>query len=140
MIKGKYVATVEVDFEIDENDPSLKPFDKIRDEVRNDLTPNIQGLLQEELEDIGKVTVSQMYADVHRAGVGRRRRNMKIVRVIVPGNTVHLVARIFAHDEKARRYVTNCEAITMSEIEQGATTIDLTYREPIKLPWEEEKE
>lgn len=66
MIKGKYVAVVEIDFAIDENDPTIKPFDKIRDEVRCDFAPAIQGMLGEELEGVGKVTVNQMYADLYQ--------------------------------------------------------------------------
>lgn len=66
MIKGKYVAVVEIDFAIDENDPTIKPFDKIRDEVRCDFTPAIQGMLGGELEGVGKVTVNQMYADLYQ--------------------------------------------------------------------------
>lgn len=66
MIKGKYVATVVIDFNIREDDMTLKPFDEIRDAARNDLTPNIQELLQGAFRRDGKVTVSQQYADVYQ--------------------------------------------------------------------------
>lgn len=67
MIKGKYVATVEIDFEIDENDPTFEPFDRLRDAVRNDLTPCVHGVLEEEFGEFGKVAVNQLYADVYQA-------------------------------------------------------------------------
>lgn len=66
MIKGKYVATVTIDFNINEAEPSLKPFDEIRDEIRHDLTPDIQKMLEEEFGEYGKVAVSQLYADAYQ--------------------------------------------------------------------------
>lgn len=41
LIKGRYVAQIEVDFEIDENESELS-LDKIRDNVTNNFTPVLQ--------------------------------------------------------------------------------------------------
>lgn len=35
MIKGRYVATVEIDFSVSENEPYLLPFDEINKNLRN---------------------------------------------------------------------------------------------------------
>lgn len=53
MIKGKYVATVEVDFSMTEDTPNLLPFDKLQDAVRNGITPNLQIFLEEEVSGLG---------------------------------------------------------------------------------------
>lgn len=66
MIKGKYVATVEIDFEIDENTPKIRPFDEVRDNVLHKITPNIQTVLEEGLGEFGKIAVNQLYADVYQ--------------------------------------------------------------------------
>jgi hypothetical protein len=65
MIKGKYVATVEVDFSMTEDTPNLLPFDKLQDAVRNGITPNLQIFLEEEVSGLGTVTVQQQYADLY---------------------------------------------------------------------------
>ena len=31
MIKGKFVATIEIDIDVDENTPNLLPFEKLKD-------------------------------------------------------------------------------------------------------------
>lgn len=67
MIKGKYVATVEVDFSMTEDTPNLLPFDKLQDAVRNGITPNLQIFLEEEVSGLGTVTVQQQYADLYIA-------------------------------------------------------------------------
>ena len=35
MIKGRYVATVEIDFSMSEKEPNLLPFDEINEHWRN---------------------------------------------------------------------------------------------------------
>ena len=36
MIKGKFVATIEIYIDVDENTPNLLPFEKLKDAVQND--------------------------------------------------------------------------------------------------------
>ena len=37
MIKGKFVATIEIDIAVDENTPNLLPFEKLKPAVHNDM-------------------------------------------------------------------------------------------------------
>ena len=69
MVKGKYVAMVEVDFAFDENGNGFKPFNEMRDGVQHEMTPQIQEILAKELKGLGKVTVNQMYADLYQAKI-----------------------------------------------------------------------
>lgn len=66
MVKGKYVATVEIDFAFDENGNGFRPFEEIHDAVQREMTPHIQEMLEEEFEGCGKVTVKQMHADLYQ--------------------------------------------------------------------------
>ena len=66
MIKGRYVATVEIDFSVSEKDPDLLPFDKIKENVCNDTTEFLTELIEEEFYPFGSVRVTQQYADVFR--------------------------------------------------------------------------
>ena len=66
MIKGKYVATVTLDFCVDEKAKGLLPFDKLKKQVHEETTAYIENLLADEFEDIGSVCVVQQYADLYR--------------------------------------------------------------------------
>ena len=66
MIKGRYVATVEIDFSVSEKDPNLLPFDKINEKVCNETTELLTELIKEEFYPVGNVRVTQQYADVFR--------------------------------------------------------------------------
>ena len=67
MIKGKFVATIEIDIAIDENTPNLLPFEKLKKAVHNDTEVAIKDMLCEELGDIGTVKVTKTLVDLYRA-------------------------------------------------------------------------
>lgn len=65
-IKARYVAQIEADFEFEENESELS-LGEIRDNLTNNFTPALQDHLQNDLTGVlGKVTVTQMYADAWR--------------------------------------------------------------------------
>ena len=66
MIKGRYVATVEIDFSMSENELGLLPFDEICNNWRNNTTEELTEIIQNELEPYGKVKIPQQYADVYK--------------------------------------------------------------------------
>ena len=66
MIKGKFVATVEIDIAIDENTPNLLPFEKLKKAVHNDTEVAIKDMLCEEFGDIATVKVTKTFADLHK--------------------------------------------------------------------------
>ena len=66
MIKGRYVATIEIEFSMSENESGLLPFDKIYNNWRNNTTEALTELIQNELEPYGKVKITQQYVDVYR--------------------------------------------------------------------------
>ena len=66
MIKGRYVATVEIDFSVSEKDTDLLPFDKIKENVYNETTELLTELIEQEFYPAGKVKITQQYADVFR--------------------------------------------------------------------------
>ena len=66
MIKGKYVGTVIIDICVDENKPNLLPFEKLKEETEKKLNVVIRDILQDELDDIATVSVSQQYADLYK--------------------------------------------------------------------------
>ena len=66
MIKGRYVATVEIDFSVSENEPYLLPFDEINKNLRNDTTGYLTEVIEQEFYPYAKVKVTQQYADVYR--------------------------------------------------------------------------
>jgi hypothetical protein len=67
MIKGKYVAQVMIEFEYDpEKVMGVLPFDRVRDlVVGGELTEVICRLVSDETNGIGRVTVTQQYADLY---------------------------------------------------------------------------
>ena len=67
MIKGKFVATIEIDIVIDENTPNLLPFEKLKAAVHNDMETAIKDMLCEEFGDIATVKVTKIFADLYRA-------------------------------------------------------------------------
>lgn len=66
MIKGKFVATVEIDIAVDENTPNLLPFEQLKEAVHNDMETVIKDMLCEEFEDIATVHVAKTFADLYR--------------------------------------------------------------------------
>lgn len=70
MIKGRYVALVELDFHIDE---SLypQPFEDMKNDITNgSLTEMIKELLELEIDDFAEINVTQQYADLYRVEDG----------------------------------------------------------------------
>ena len=47
-IKGKFVATIEIDIDVDENTPNLLPFEKLKGAVHNDMETAVKDMLCEE--------------------------------------------------------------------------------------------
>ena len=66
MIKGRYVATVEIDFSMSEKEPNLLPFDEINEHWRNDTTGFLTEVIEQEFKPYGHVKLTQQYADVYR--------------------------------------------------------------------------
>ena len=66
MIKGRYVAMVEINFSISDDEPDLLPFEEIRESWRNDTTEAVAQLSANEMYPHGRVKVTQQYADVYR--------------------------------------------------------------------------
>ena len=66
MIKGKFVATIEIDIAIDENTANLLPFEKLKAAVHNDMETAIKNVLCEEFGDIATVKVTKTFADLYR--------------------------------------------------------------------------
>lgn len=70
-IKGRYVAQVIIEMDVDENEPYLKTFDQLRDGYENQMTDRIKDVLTDELgESFVTVTVEKQFADVWRADNG----------------------------------------------------------------------
>ena len=66
MIKGRYVATIEIEFSMSENEPGLLLFDEICNNLRNNTTEALTEIIQNELEPYGRVRITQQYVDVYR--------------------------------------------------------------------------
>ena len=66
MIKGKFVATIEIDIAIGENTPNLLPFEKLKGAVQNDMEVAVKDMLCEEFGDIATVKVTKTFADLHK--------------------------------------------------------------------------
>ena len=66
MIKGKFVATIEIDIALDENTPNLLPFEKLKVAVHYDIEDAVKDMLCEEFGDIGTVKVTKTFADLYR--------------------------------------------------------------------------
>ena len=66
MIKGKFVATIEIDIAVDENTPNLLPFEKLKAAVHNDMEVAVKDMLCEEFGDIATVKVAKTFADLYR--------------------------------------------------------------------------
>ena len=65
-IKGKFVATIEIDIAVDENTPNLLPFEKIKEAVHDDMEDAVKDILCEEFGDIATVKVTKSFADLYR--------------------------------------------------------------------------
>ena len=66
MIKGKFVATIEIDIAVDENTPNLLPFEKLKESVHNEMETAVNDMLCDEFGDIATVKVTKSFADLYR--------------------------------------------------------------------------
>lgn len=66
MIKGKFVATIEIDIAIDENMPGLLPFEKMKEAVHNKMEVVVKDMLCEGCRDIASVKVTKTFADLYK--------------------------------------------------------------------------
>ena len=66
MIKGRFVATIQIDIAVDENTLNLLPFEKLKGAVHNDMEVVVNDMLCEELGDIATVKVTKTFADLYR--------------------------------------------------------------------------
>ena len=66
MIKGKFVATIEIDIAVDESTPNLLPFEKLKKAVHNGMEVAVKDMLCEEFGDIATVKVTKTFADLYR--------------------------------------------------------------------------
>lgn len=74
MVKGRYAATIEIEFNWDNTDKPEKIFETVKDYVESGkMTTNIQNMINTDVigdEKIGVATVTQNYAEVYRNGCG----------------------------------------------------------------------
>lgn len=61
-IKGRYVAQIEINFERNEDEEGLLPFEEIHENLTVRFTPMLKADIEEGFD--GTVEVTQMYADV----------------------------------------------------------------------------
>ena len=66
MIKGKYVAMVEIDISIDENKPGLMPFDEMKEYFYEHMENETKALMEEELGDEATVRIITLAKDMYR--------------------------------------------------------------------------
>ena len=66
MIKGKFVATIEIDIAVDENIPGLLPFEELKGAVHNEMEIAIKDMLCDEFGDVATVKVTKSFADLYR--------------------------------------------------------------------------
>ena len=66
MIKGKFVATIEIDIAVDDNTPGLLPFEELKEAVHNEMEIAIKDMLCDEFGDVATVKVTKAFADLYR--------------------------------------------------------------------------
>ena len=66
MIKGKFVATIEIDIVIDENTQNLLPFEELKEAVHNEMEIAVKDMLCDEFGDVATVKVTKSFADLYR--------------------------------------------------------------------------
>ena len=67
MIKGKFVATVEIDIAVDENTPGLLTFEELKEAVHNEMEIAVKDMMCDEFGDVATVKVTKTFADLYRA-------------------------------------------------------------------------
>ena len=66
MIKGKFVAMIEIDIAVDENTPNLLPFEELKEAVHNEMEIAVNDMLCEEFGDVATVKVTKTFADLYK--------------------------------------------------------------------------
>ena len=66
MIKGKFVATIEIDIAVDENTPNLLPFEELKEAVHNEMEVVVKDILCDEFGDVATVKVTKTFADLYK--------------------------------------------------------------------------
>lgn len=66
MVKGKYVALVEIDFDFDETVGGYPPFEKIKEDLNESTDRGIRELIQEDIDGIGTVQVHRQLYDLYQ--------------------------------------------------------------------------
>lgn len=66
MIKGKYAATISIDFCVDEKTDGILPFEKLKKQVYEEMTSYIAHLLAKEFGDLGSIRVIKQYFDLYQ--------------------------------------------------------------------------
>ena len=65
--KGQYIAQVIINFDIDANQPNLKPFDAMRQGIVEQFTPELKHLIEDAaLDENATCEVNQLYADLYK--------------------------------------------------------------------------
>lgn len=65
MIKGKFVATVEIDIAIPENAPYLLPFEQLQEAFHNRTEQTIKEILEDEFGEIATVKVVKQHTELY---------------------------------------------------------------------------
>lgn len=67
-IKGRYVAQVIIDIDIDGNMEGAKPYEEIKEAFDEELTSALEKLIKDEFdfEDCATVTVNELYKDMYQ--------------------------------------------------------------------------
>ena len=66
MIKGKFVARIEIDISVNEDTPNLLPFKELKDSVNNDMESVVKDILCEEFGAIANVKVIKTFSELHK--------------------------------------------------------------------------
>ena len=67
MIRGKFVATIELDIAVDEHTPGLLPFEELKEAVNNEMEIAVKDMMCDEFGDVATVKVTKTFADLYRA-------------------------------------------------------------------------
>ena len=66
VIKGKFVATIEIDIAVDENTQNLLTFEKLKEAVHNETEIAVKDMLCDEFGDIATVNATKTFADLYQ--------------------------------------------------------------------------
>ena len=66
MIKGKFVATIEIDISVDKNTLNLLPFKELKEAVHNEMEVAVKDMLCDEFGDVATVNATKTFADLYQ--------------------------------------------------------------------------